>query len=199
MLNRTKKRVYLNRGILPEGVNIRINRNSPSKTELEFSRLFQRLDRKSRRLASDDITAKLADQPAVFSRMLSKEDVVFLGKRGAEIGSHCHSHAMLPNIDAREIEFELTHSKKVLEDLCGKAIDIIAFPQGAYNDTVLQKSIEAGYKYLLLADDKVNVMDDIKANIFHRIGLYHKGLDENLAKVFGFHQAIACARNRIRI
>ena len=190
VLNSTEKKEYINNEILPEPIKISIDKSFPAKTEAGFARLFQRLNKKQRRLISNDVINKLANTSTKFSPMLSSEDIIYLNKEGAEIGSHTHSHSILANIDISEIEFELTHSKKVLEDLCGTDINIIAFPQGKYNKAVIQKSFDSGYKYLLLADDRKNIIIDTKDNIYHRIGLYHKTLDENLAKIFGFHQAI---------
>lgn len=189
-LNATKKNEYSNAEIYPESVRIIINKSSPSKTELEFVKLFQKLNKQQARLAAKDIVSQLSNGPLKLSRMLSKEDIAYLSINGAEIGSHTHSHPVLTNIDIPEIEYELSHSKEILEKLCGKRIDIIALPQGIYNDAVIKKSFEAGYKYILLTQDKENVMDNISDNIFYRIGLYYKTTNENLAKIFGFHQAV---------
>ena len=190
VLNTTEKREYVNTEILSEPIRINIDKTSPSKTELAFSKLFRRLNKKERRLIADDVVKKLANSSTKFSRMLSKEDVVYLKKEGAEIGSHTHSHPILINSDISEIEFELVHSKKILEDLCGGEINIIAFPQGMHNKTVVQKSFELGYKYLLLTENKENIVDNPGNTMFYRIGLYHNTADENLAKIFGFHEAV---------
>jgi peptidoglycan/xylan/chitin deacetylase (PgdA/CDA1 family) len=190
VLNTTKEKEYVNYGIGSDPIKISIDKDFPVRTEMEFVRLFGRLDKTKRRLVADDIVKKLANGSTRFSRILSKEDVCYLHKNGAEIGAHTHTHPILSNCDIPEVEFELAHSKRILEDLCGADIDIIAFPSGRHNELIIQKSYEAGYKYLLLTGDRKNMINDRKDNIFYRIGLYYKTLDENLAKIFGIHNAI---------
>jgi peptidoglycan/xylan/chitin deacetylase (PgdA/CDA1 family) len=194
VLNSTEKNEYVNREIFPEPIKIGIDKTATSKTESEFRKLFQGLNREQRRLLSNDVVDKLANKSTRFSRVLSKEDVIYLSKNGAEVGSHTHSHPILTNCDIPEMEFELRHSKKVLEDLCNSDIGIIAFPQGLYNEAVIQKSFEAGYEYLLLTDERKNIVEGVNNSILDRIALYYETPDENLAKIFGFHQILSFLR-----
>lgn len=190
LLNSTDVKVYDNGKMGQESVHINIDRNFPAKTAMAFSRLFQKSTKEQSRLIIKDIREKLSNSFTVLSRMLSKEDVKYLYKQGAEVGSHTHSHLMLPNIEMPEAEYELAHSKKILEDLCGTDINIIAYPNGEHNDEVVRKSYESGYKHILLTNDKVNVINDSDNSIFSRANLYYDTLDESLAKVFGFHKAM---------
>ena len=190
VLNATDNKEYINTEISSKPLRIFIDRDSPSKTELEFVRLFQGLGKEQRRLVADDIVNKLAVAPVKFSRMLSADDIKYLHKKGAEIGSHTHSHAILSNLDMSEVEFELAHSKKALEGLCGRTIDIIAYPDGKYNEAIIRASQESGYKYMLLCENSVNVIKNADENRFSRVNLHHNTLDENLAKIFGFHKII---------
>jgi len=190
VLNITEKKEYVINSIFSEPLKIKIDRSAPQKTEAEFRKLFRGLTREQNRLIANDMIRKLTGGLTEASRMLSKEDVIFLNRNGAEIGSHTHSHSLLVNLDIPEVEFELRRSKEILEDLCGDKIDIIAFPQGWTNEAIIQKSLEAGYKHLLLTGDRRNAVQD-KGNLFNRFGLYYKTADEALAKIFGFHQAIS--------
>ncbi|NQU74194.1 MAG: polysaccharide deacetylase family protein [Candidatus Omnitrophica bacterium] len=200
VLNTTEKNEYINTELFSEPIKISIDKKLPTKTEAKFFKLFKKIDKKQQRMLADDIVEKLASKTTKFSRMLSRDDVVYLSKNGAEIGSHTHSHPLLPNIDTASLEFELSHSKKVLENLCGKGIDIIAYPRGMYNETVIQKSFELGYKYILLTENRHNVINDPEkeSSLFYRVGLYHKTPDESLAKVFGFHRTVHGLKNRLR-
>lgn len=199
VLRTTEKEEYINTDILPNPIKIKIDRNRLVRTEKEFVRLFKDLNKDERRLLSKDVIDKLSNVKTRFSRMLSKEDILYLSKNGAEIGSHTHSHPVLPNIGTHELEFELAHSKRLLKNVCGERIDILAFPQGRYNRYIIDKAFEAGYRYLLLASDSKNILyTEGHENIYDRIGLYYKTLDENLAKIFGFHQTIYRVRDILR-
>jgi peptidoglycan/xylan/chitin deacetylase (PgdA/CDA1 family) len=188
LLGSTAAKAYDHNGPGGLPVHIEIDKNSPTKTAMEFSRLFQGSDKDQSKRLIDDIRKKLSGPSTVLSRMLSKEDVKYLQHYGAEIGSHTHSHCMLPNISVSEAEYELAYSKKILEDICGKAINIIAYPNGKGSEEVIRKSFDAGYKYILLTDDKINIAPANAGSIFYRTNLFYDTLDENLAKVFGFHR-----------
>ncbi|MCX6796179.1 MAG: polysaccharide deacetylase family protein, partial [Candidatus Falkowbacteria bacterium] len=64
-----------------------------------------------------------------------------------EIGSHTVSHAQLPKLKKEEQIKELEESKKTLEKLLNKKIELICYPYGAYNKQVEDLAKLAGYKY----------------------------------------------------
>jgi len=66
-----------------------------------------------------------------------------------EIGSHAHSHHYLTLLNDKELRFELSNSKAVLEKIIGKKIQSIAFPNGRYNKRVLELCRQEGYKNLI--------------------------------------------------
>ncbi|MBF0363024.1 MAG: polysaccharide deacetylase family protein [Oligoflexia bacterium] len=192
VLNSTDKKEYINTNtvLLTQPIRIPINKKHPEITELKFRNIFHQVTAQKRDLLTKDITNQLSTSSTKFSKMLSKEDVIFLKKNGGEVGSHTCSHSILSDIEDSQVEFELKHSKKILEELCSNKIDIIAFPQGKHKKTTIQKSFEAGYKYILLTNDNKNFEINFKNGIYERIGLYHKSFDENLAKIFGFHSSV---------
>lgn len=196
VLNITEKKEYVCGGILPRPVRIKIDRSRPQRTEAEFRELFRGLTGEQSRLIADNMIEKLTGGLTEASRMLSKEDLVFLNRNGAEIGSHTHSHALLAGLGPAEVEFELSHSKKILEDLCGRKVDIIAFPRGLADEAVIAAARAIGYKYLLLTGDRSNPAGNKEEGLFYRFGLYYRTLDEALAKVFGFHQSICGFKKR---
>jgi peptidoglycan/xylan/chitin deacetylase (PgdA/CDA1 family) len=187
ILNSTREKEYCNDVVSSRPIKIFIDRSSPLKTSLAFSRALEGLNKEEGRMVMDDIRKKLANSSTVFSRMLSKEDILFLHKRGVEIGSHTHSHPILPSLNMPDIEYELAHSRKILSDICGQNINIVAYPNGRYNETIIKRSLDAGYEYILLTEDRKNTVCDIKNNIFFRANVYYDTVDENLAKVFGVH------------
>ena len=71
-----------------------------------------------------------------------------------EIQSHTASHAALGDLDMNLLVTELRKSKYMIEKNLGRECDMIAFPYGSYNQTVLEAAERAGYKLRALVDDK---------------------------------------------
>lgn len=78
--------------------------------------------------------------------MMTQEQIIELHKAGFEIGSHTLSHPHLPQLTDKELEREISDSKKHLEDMLGNEVQSFAYPYGEYDSRVRDKVIEAGYK-----------------------------------------------------
>ena len=123
-----------------------------------------------------------------FSRMLTKQDLAFLHSEGIEIGSHSHTHAILSNLPNEEVEFELSHSKKILEEITGEKINVIAYPNGKKNKDVELIAKKNGYEIFLETDDQVNQLSSVKNGTevkLKRINQYHQTLNEALFHTYG--------------
>lgn len=59
---------------------------------------------------------------------LSWDEVRELGKAGTVFGSHTVTHRQLSNLSEAEIEYEIRHSKEVIEDNLGQNIASFCFP-----------------------------------------------------------------------
>ena len=62
------------------------------------------------------------------------------------VGSHSVSHFKLTKLDDKSIYNEVNDSKSYLENLLGKKIITLSYPHGQYNNRVLEKVNNAGYK-----------------------------------------------------
>lgn len=78
-------------------------------------------------------------------RHITLPQVRALSQAGWTIGSHGKTHRALTLLSARDLQHELEFSKKFLEDACGKAVDRISFPFGAFDGRVLEACRAAGY------------------------------------------------------
>lgn len=88
-----------------------------------------------------------------YYRLLRKSQIREMADSGLiEIGSHTMYHPNLDVLNEGELAFELSSSKKLLEDATGKKVSSLAFPDGAYNEQVKQKAVTSGYENLLAAD-----------------------------------------------
>ncbi len=69
-----------------------------------------------------------------------------LKNSGMIIGSHGVAHRILTELNDAELDYELSESKKMLEDKLGERIDFFSVPRGFYNKKVIAKAKDAGYK-----------------------------------------------------
>ena len=81
-----------------------------------------------------------------------------------EIQSHTVNHAALGELDFNHLVLELRKSKYMIEKNLNRTCDMIAFPYGSYNDTVLQAADRAGYRLKALVDDKATT-EDFEVNL----------------------------------
>ncbi|HSK70679.1 MAG TPA: polysaccharide deacetylase family protein [Pyrinomonadaceae bacterium] len=77
---------------------------------------------------------------------LSAEDIQTLVSHPLiTIGSHGFWHRHLTKLSEEEVRFELSESKKLLEEITNKEIDLLAYPYGDCNGKVERLSEECGY------------------------------------------------------
>ena len=82
-------------------------------------------------------------------KILSSEQLLKMQQSGLiSFGSHTANHPNLDQITEDQVEFELKESKLKIENILGRKINTIAFPDGAYNERVKNMSKEAGYTNL---------------------------------------------------
>lgn len=96
----------------------------------------------------NSIMQSFNDVPKPENLMMNWDDVRQLSSAGFTIGSHSHSHPILPLMgnDAL-LKFELCHSGERLRGKCGKFPQTIAYPLGLADSRVINFAKEAGYKY----------------------------------------------------
>lgn len=77
--------------------------------------------------------------------MLRWDDLRALHAAGHEIGSHSHSHPLLPDCSDPELERELTQSKLEIERAIGASVTSFCYPNGDWNPRVLDAVRKSGY------------------------------------------------------
>jgi peptidoglycan/xylan/chitin deacetylase (PgdA/CDA1 family) len=101
------------------------------KERYELDRLLKKIDKECYGLMNTDELKVLSSSPLV------------------EIGSHAHHHHYLTSLNDESLRFELSNSKRMLEQITGKKINSIAFPNGRYDERVLKFCREEGYNKLV--------------------------------------------------
>lgn len=84
-----------------------------------------------------------------------------------DIQSHTVTHPRLATLSSDEIYNELYNSKKYLKDNLDIESEVICYPYGSFNNTVLNLSKEVGYKYGLAMDG----------------GVYHTSIHKNIYSI----------------
>lgn len=174
--------------LLPSFDKIDLTDKTPLQIENLFTSLLSKMSRDLRNVFISELIEFTKFKREDFSSMLSKEDIGLLYKNGVEIGSHSHTHAILPNLTKEEIEYELSHSKEILEDITKSKLSILAFPNGRTNDEVEFVSKKLGYTVFLETEDKSNQLSTIKSEgivRLKRINQYHQSLNEALFHTYG--------------
>lgn len=76
---------------------------------------------------------------------MSEGDVVEMSKAGIEFSSHSFSHKLFDRVSEQEIEFEVTESKKFIENLTQKECSTFAYPAGFFTGFAKRAIEKAGY------------------------------------------------------
>jgi peptidoglycan/xylan/chitin deacetylase (PgdA/CDA1 family) len=110
-----------------------------------------------------DLKNKLNTLPEEIWKLMNKEELQQFSKSPiVEIGSHGHLHYNLGFISTEDAIIDMKKSKELLESTLNKEIDIIAYPDGNYNEEIKNEASKLGFKYqiavnyLLLEDQNDN-------------------------------------------
>ena len=78
-------------------------------------------------------------------RHLSWEEIFEMKENGITFGSHTVTHRDLTKIPLEEIRWELSESKKKLEEKIGEEIRFLSYPFGRYNREIQKIAKDVGY------------------------------------------------------
>ena len=99
---------------------------------------------------------------------------------GMFIGSHSHNHLDLTSLNNDKITYELTYSKKILEDKIGVKIKNFSYPYGKVNNLVYRKTKEIFEKATTTNRGRF----DINIHDFHLIPRIDMGKNLSLFKIY---------------
>jgi peptidoglycan/xylan/chitin deacetylase (PgdA/CDA1 family) len=81
-----------------------------------------------------------------------KNQIKVLDNFGFDIGCHSIYHPILRNISELDQDLNIYYAKGCIEELIGKELKWYAPPKGKYNKQVIDKIIDAGFKYIRTVD-----------------------------------------------
>jgi peptidoglycan/xylan/chitin deacetylase (PgdA/CDA1 family) len=103
-------------------------------------------------------------------RLLSRDQLLDMHKRGFEIQSHTRTHPRLPDLSAAQMREEISGSRAVLENLLQSPVRVIAYPWGDYDETTLQIARQSGYEAGMILRRRIN-FDRTPRLALRRIGV----------------------------
>lgn len=81
-----------------------------------------------------------------------------------EIGVHSASHEVLTNLTGDELKDEVIECKKFLEQIAGKELSFISYPNGNFNDEIISVAKDLGFNFGITTLNGFNSIDKIKEN-----------------------------------
>lgn len=85
-------------------------------------------------------------------RLVDRAALVDAADDGLHIGSHTVSHRWLRHLNPREVEVELTASRRELEDLLQRPVRTFAYPMGGWTPAIRDQVAAAGYDIAITVD-----------------------------------------------
>jgi peptidoglycan/xylan/chitin deacetylase (PgdA/CDA1 family) len=105
---------------------------------------------------------------------LAEKDILEMSGGGIEFASHSFSHKLFDRVSDEEIEFEVTESKKFIENLTQKECSVFAYPAGFFTDFAKAAVKKAGYEGAFTtiygAEDNSDVYSLNRVEILRRDG-----------------------------
>lgn len=84
-------------------------------------------------------------------RLLDAVQIREMARAGIAFGAHSMTHAWLPSLTDRELEFEVRGSKEHLENILGSEVKCFAYPSGGVTERVRSAVVTAGFNVAFTA------------------------------------------------
>jgi peptidoglycan/xylan/chitin deacetylase (PgdA/CDA1 family) len=126
--------------------------------------------------------------------MVNEAEIREMAAAGIEFGSHGESHDLMVLIKLDQVSRELKHSKEYIEALLGKKINILAYPNGDFNEAIKKEVQAVGYQGAMAMNREE------RADNVDRFSLRRLGFSEGtcLGPLGGFSKTIfACKIARV--
>jgi peptidoglycan/xylan/chitin deacetylase (PgdA/CDA1 family) len=126
--------------------------STPARSQ--HSRLVRAVVAHAKRLSPDDrkrlgewieASAVLRADLVSFSLIMDWQQLKTLARAGHEIGSHSCTHAILTRLDDLSLRREVRSSRIQLESHLGYPVGAFCYPNGDFDDRVVQATASAGY------------------------------------------------------
>ncbi len=93
---------------------------------------------------------------------MNSNEVKKLASQGMAIGSHSHNHNSFELLSMNDALIDLRNSKKKLDDLLRKEVDVFSYPHGRYAAEAVELLDRAGFRYAVTIDRRSITAQDSK-------------------------------------
>ncbi|MDO8740585.1 MAG: polysaccharide deacetylase family protein [Candidatus Woesearchaeota archaeon] len=97
-------------------------------------------------ITSDWADGKNIPESEAYSAFMSWNDIQELSEKGFVIGCHGKTHNDLTKSDENSLNDEIKNSKNIIEEKINKKVEDFSYPYGLFNENVVKKVEESGYK-----------------------------------------------------
>lgn len=112
------------------------------------------------------ITASVIDNvDGEYPHVTRKELQEIAADKNFSIGSHTMTHPNLMKLSNEDKIHELSESKRILEQITGREIISMAYPEGNYDKKVIEAVKEAGYEIAFAVQDRGLLNEDARYSI----------------------------------
>ncbi|MBI2130062.1 polysaccharide deacetylase family protein [Candidatus Woesearchaeota archaeon] len=107
-------------------------------------------------ITSDWADGKNIPKHEAYSGVMSWSDIKELSEKGFIIGCHGKTHVDLTKLDENRLNDEINNSKKLIEEKINKEVKDFSYPYGVFNEDIIKKLKEAGYKTAITTRSTLN-------------------------------------------
>lgn len=141
--DRSKARALLAE-LLPGGDRGGMAGPTPVETALEHTKRWSPAQRVDWMRRASKVLPRT--QRPLWDGFMSVGQMKDLVARGHEIGSHSHSHALLPQCTDDELRVEIAGSRQKLEAALGTPVTTFCYPNGSFDSRCVAQARVAGYR-----------------------------------------------------
>jgi peptidoglycan/xylan/chitin deacetylase (PgdA/CDA1 family) len=97
------------------------------------------------------------------------EQIKAISDMGFDIGCHSIDHTILRDVNSYEQDLQIIYAKSLVESVTGKSCTWYCPPKGRYDDTVINKILNAGFTYIRTVDvlDTDDIVEGINKTTIH--------------------------------
>ncbi len=116
---------------------------------------LKEVDPADRDALADKVVAEGGDAPALALGPMTKEELAELAAHpSVTIGAHTHGHELLDQIPLDEARASVAHSRKLLQDWTGQAVDHFAFPNGNHTPALRDMVKDLGFRSATILEER---------------------------------------------
>lgn len=161
--------------------------------QLQFPEAVQKDPKKLSTSKRNEYWKKMKENKQFDREMMTVYELQTIAKHPLiTIGGHTYTHTILPNCTRDELQHELYTSKKELQELTGQDVFTMAYPNGDFNNDVINICKEAGFDMAFTTQESLYI--DIRHADFMQIprncvpNAY--GKYESIARAMGVWQKV---------